>query len=131
MNLKLQLSKLVLWAEEIVFVGHLFTKSGVTADPEKVRAVLDMKTPETVGELNHFTCITGFLRPYIINFAHKMKPLADYVTEALKEYPNTGSGRTRQKNKNVDWNTEGLESAWEGFKRNMAPRLGALASSDC
>ena len=34
-NLKLQLSKLILWAEEVVFVGHLFTKSGVTADPEK------------------------------------------------------------------------------------------------
>jgi hypothetical protein len=90
MNLKLQLSKLVLWAKELVFVGHLFTESGVTADPEKVRAVLDMKRPETVGELYHFTCTTGFLRPYIINFAHRMKPLADYVTEALKNTPTRG-----------------------------------------
>ena len=85
MNLKLQLSKLVLWAKEVVFVGHLFTGSGVTADPEKVRAVLDMKRPETVGELYHFTCTTGFLRPYIINYAQKMKPLMDYVTNHLKE----------------------------------------------
>ena len=42
------------------------------------------------------------------------------MTDALKEFPNKGSGRTRQKNKYVDWDSEGMMTAWEGFKRNMA-----------
>ncbi|GFV98316.1 retrovirus-related Pol polyprotein from transposon 17.6 [Trichonephila clavipes] len=48
-GLKLNISKCVFGVTELIFLGHLITPDGIKPLPDKVRAVLDYKQPETVG----------------------------------------------------------------------------------
>ena len=39
---------------KIQFLGHIIDKNGITADPSKVTAITEMKTPENISELRRF-----------------------------------------------------------------------------
>ena len=40
--------------ESLLFLGHKFDKNGISADPNKIVAVLKMDTPKTCTELRRF-----------------------------------------------------------------------------
>ena len=110
-GLKLQLEKVILWAREVVFVGHKFTEAGCTADPSKVAALVGLERPETIKELSLFAHSSGFLRPYVLRFAELTAPLTNVINDALKECPKNGIKRTRAKAKRVNWDIPGLDEA--------------------
>jgi hypothetical protein len=58
-NLKLSADKCEIWRSELTYVGHTFTDAGLKPDPEKSRAVQEMKRPEKCKELAN---ILGFVR---------------------------------------------------------------------
>ena len=115
-GLKLQLEKVILWAREVVFVGHKFTAAGCTADPSKVAALVGLERPETIKELSLFAHSSGFLRPYVLRFAELTAPLTNVINDALKKCPKKGIKRTRAKAKKVNWDIPGLDEAWNKFK---------------
>ncbi|KAL1265365.1 hypothetical protein QQF64_003392 [Cirrhinus molitorella] len=53
-SITLNLEKCELGRQEGKFLGHIITESGVRRDPEKVRAVMQMKEPSTGSEVRSF-----------------------------------------------------------------------------
>ncbi|XP_066970068.1 uncharacterized protein [Macrobrachium rosenbergii] len=50
-NVKLNKEKLVLRTDNVSFVGHVITKDGLRSDPEKLKAISEFPTPQTLEEL--------------------------------------------------------------------------------
>jgi len=46
---------------EITFMGHRITSAGLQADPEKVKAITEMKSPTNVEELRRFLGLVNSL----------------------------------------------------------------------
>ena len=47
-------SKCEFWLQEVNFLGHIITAEGVKVDPEKVKAVSELKKPTNVIEVCSF-----------------------------------------------------------------------------
>lgn len=62
---------------EVKFYGHIISADGLKADPNKVSAVLDMKTPENRPELKTFLGMITYLTKFAPNLAK--------VTSSLRE----------------------------------------------
>lgn len=79
---RIRASKLVLNGKKSIFcserlnvLGHVVSKQGVAADPEKVRAVVDVPAPANKSELRSFLGAAGYYRRFIDGFASKVAPL--------------------------------------------------------
>ena len=46
--------KLILFAKEVSCCGWLFSETGIRNDPGRLRGLVEMRRPETVGELMKF-----------------------------------------------------------------------------
>ncbi|OIR56592.1 MAG: uncharacterized protein A8A55_2659, partial [Amphiamblys sp. WSBS2006] len=64
-----------LFREEINFLGHRISKEGIRVDPERVRAVEELKTPENVSELRGLLGLLGTFRKTIKDYAELASPL--------------------------------------------------------
>ena len=61
--------------EEISFLGHIVSKSGIRTDPAKVAAVKEMKRPETVTQVKSFLGLASYYRKFVKYFSKIAKPL--------------------------------------------------------
>jgi hypothetical protein len=52
-----KLSKCAFWLEEIQFLGHV--SSGIVVDPNKVKDILESKSPTTVHQVRSFLGLVG------------------------------------------------------------------------
>jgi len=68
-KLTLKPNKCSFLKRSIKFLGHIVTEKGITPDPEKIQAIMKMKTPTNVKELRSFLGIAGYYRKFIPNFA--------------------------------------------------------------
>ncbi|KAA5557129.1 hypothetical protein F3G48_32920, partial [Pseudomonas aeruginosa] len=50
-GVKFNKEKCVIGVKEVKYVGHILSSEGLKPDPEKVRAIVDMKEPTTKKEL--------------------------------------------------------------------------------
>ena len=119
-NMRLQLGKVNLWSKEAVFVGHLFTSRGVTADPKKIAALLDAQRPVIVKELRTLIYSSNFSRNYLVKFGERVVPLQRYLTETLKGLE--GANLTRAVKKKIVWTPELIE-AFEVWRRMLADHI--------
>ena len=53
-GLKLNLDKVKLRCSSITFIGYVLTDKGLTPDPEKIKAIVNMPTPTSVISLQEF-----------------------------------------------------------------------------
>ena len=56
-------------------MGHLLTTEGIKPQPEKVKAVHEMKPPTSPKGVREFIGMVGFYRKFISRFADAAKPL--------------------------------------------------------
>jgi len=54
---------------EITFMGHQITSAGLQADPEKVKAITEMKSPSNVKELRRFLGLVNYLGKFLPHFS--------------------------------------------------------------
>ncbi|CAJ1055538.1 uncharacterized protein K02A2.6-like [Xyrichtys novacula] len=66
---------------EVVFLGHVITTSGIRPDPEKTKAIRDMKEPMTVIEMRSFLGMVNQVGKFIPQLAEKDKALRDLLSK--------------------------------------------------
>ena len=74
-GLKLNQSKCTFAKQQIDFLGFVVSADGVLPNPNKVKAIKEMKPPKNVREVRRFLGACGFFRRHIKNFATVARPL--------------------------------------------------------
>ena len=73
-GLKLNKKKCVFGATEMTFLGHIVSAEGIKADPEKIKAITEMKTPENITELQRFLGMINYVGKFLPNLAEVAAP---------------------------------------------------------
>ena len=84
-GLKLKGTKCELFQEEVSFLGHVVTSSGVKPDPKKVSSIRDWSVPRSVRDVRSFVGLCSYYRRFIKGFATIASPL-HRLTEAGVAY---------------------------------------------
>uniref|UniRef100_A0AAQ5Z7N1 ribonuclease H n=1 Tax=Amphiprion ocellaris TaxID=80972 RepID=A0AAQ5Z7N1_AMPOC len=80
----LNMEKCELSKQEVKFLGHVLSAEGVQPDPDKIRAVKEMKEPSNVSEVRSFLGMVNQLGKFIPRLAEKDKPLRDLLSKKNK-----------------------------------------------
>ncbi|KAL5007962.1 hypothetical protein ScPMuIL_013543 [Solemya velum] len=75
LGIKLNRGKLQLCRPEVSFLGHLLTEQGLKADPEKIKAVVDMPRPENVEDIQRFAGFVNYLARFLPHLSEVLQPL--------------------------------------------------------
>ena len=59
----------------MIFLGHILSADGISANPEKVDKVRDWLVPSNAKELHSFLALASYYHQFIRNFAHIAKCL--------------------------------------------------------
>jgi hypothetical protein len=57
-----KLSKWKFWIDEVLFLGHIINKEGLTVDPKKVVDILNWKAPTDARGIKSFIGMAGYYR---------------------------------------------------------------------
>ena len=74
-NLKIKLSKCEFARTQLHYLGHVVNSQGLSADPKKVEAIREWKTPTCVKELEQFLGTANYYSKFIPDFSHTAAPL--------------------------------------------------------
>jgi hypothetical protein len=80
-NITIEPHKCEFLKEELSYLGHVVTASGVKPDERKVAAIMGFPTPNSQKDIKSFLGLAGYYRRFIDNFSAIARPL----TELLKK----------------------------------------------
>ena len=83
-NLKLNPEKCHIRKEAVPYIGHVLTKDGLIADPEKIRAVQEMRQPQNAKELRTFLGFMQYLAKFMPNMADVSSPLRQLLEKEVE-----------------------------------------------
>ena len=78
-GIKLNRGKLELRMKEITFMGHRITQDGLQPDPDKVKAILELNTPQNVEQLRRFLGIANYLGRFLSHLTEVAQPLHNLI----------------------------------------------------
>ena len=78
-GLTLNLKKFELSKRQLDYLSQVMDAEGVKNDPAKVKAILNMKEPESVPDVSRFLGMVNQLMKLMPNLAEKSKPLIDLL----------------------------------------------------
>ena len=81
---KLKAKKCQLFQEEIPFLGHIVSASGVGADPAKFQQVRDWPIPRNLHEVRSFVGLCSYYRRHSLGFTELAAPLYELPTKGTK-----------------------------------------------
>ena len=124
--------KLVLFAKEVKWCGKLYSGTAVRHDPERVRGLVEMRRPETVGELMKFLQATNWMRLSLPHMAEVVAPLRALMEHRLKETSRTKRIASRRALMDGDWTPKRVE-AWDNSREMLmnAVALSFRRPDDC
>ncbi|KAL9428845.1 hypothetical protein AB3S75_030773 [Citrus x aurantiifolia] len=80
-----KLSKCLFCQENIDYLGHIVSASGVRADPQKIDVMIHWPTPQTTKQLRCFLGLSGYYRRFIRGYTSLAAPLTDlFCKDAFK-----------------------------------------------
>ena len=68
-GLKVKASKCSFGANEVIYLGHSVSSTGIHTDPSKTKAVQGLPPPTNLEQLRYFLGLAGYYRKFIPNFA--------------------------------------------------------------
>ena len=74
-NLKINPTKCEFFWTRVPFLGHIISKNGLEADPDKIAAVKKFPIPTNPTEVKSFLGLCSYYRRYVQNFAEIARPL--------------------------------------------------------
>ena len=74
-GIKLNPDKCQFNVSEIKFLGHMISADGLKADPEKIEAILKMKTPADVAVVGRLRGTVTYLARYVLKLSEVMLPI--------------------------------------------------------
>ena len=80
-NFKLKKGKCLFFMKSVPCVGHMVSEDGVSVAPDKLRDVLKLQPPKTVGEVRALLGFANFLRDHVHYFADIVAPIQDLVSK--------------------------------------------------
>ena len=83
-NLRLNKKNCQLRKNEVAYVGHMITKDGLKPDPEKVRAVVEMKPPQSLKALRTFLGFIQYLGKFLPNLATESTSLRQLLEKDVE-----------------------------------------------
>ena len=93
-NIAINPKKTYLGYPSVTLLGQKVNSFGLTTSDEKLRAISQLKFPDTLAQLETYLGFTGWLRNSIANYATLAKPLQDRKTMMLNKAPKSGRERT-------------------------------------
>lgn len=83
-NMKLNPDKCAFALDAGKFLGFLVSHRGIEANPEKIKAIIDMQPPKTLKEIQKLTGRLAALRRFIAKLADRCLPFFDTLKGATK-----------------------------------------------
>lgn len=80
-NVTLNSDKCEFSKPEVHYLGHVINATGISADPEKVRAITEMSSPNSIQEVRRFLGMCNQLSKFSSELADKTKPIRDLLSE--------------------------------------------------
>ena len=77
-------SKCEFWLTEVRFLGHMVSASGMSVDPEKVKAVMSWERPMSVLEIRSFLGMARYYRRFIEDFSRLAAPMMRLTRTEVK-----------------------------------------------
>ena len=74
-NLELHPGKCAFGAQEVKYLGHLVTRTGIRACPSKLKAIVEMPRPVCAKDMQRFVGKCQYYRKFIPNFSQVAAPL--------------------------------------------------------
>jgi hypothetical protein len=79
-----KLKKCEFWLNQVVFLGHVISKDGITVDPSKIEAVVSWDRPTNVSEVRSFLGLAGYYRRFVEGFSRIAAPLTHLTRKNAK-----------------------------------------------
>ena len=92
-NISISPKKAFLAYPDVSLLGQKVNSFGLTTAEDKLKAISQLRYPRTLGDLEHYLGLTGYLRQYVHFYAQLAKPLQELKTLLLKEAPTKGNPR--------------------------------------
>lgn len=83
-KLQLNLNKCKFLQEKFNYLGHIVSQEGIEPDPNKVNAIVNIKSPTNTSELRSILGSCSYFRNFMPNFASVSKPLYELASQENK-----------------------------------------------
>jgi hypothetical protein len=83
-KIQLKLSKCTFHAKEVEFLGFIVNKDGVKMDDNKVKSIMEWKSPRTVKDIQSFLGFANFYRRFIKGFSKIVSPITQLLKKDIK-----------------------------------------------
>jgi transposase InsO family protein len=100
-GLKLSPSKCHLFEDQVEYLGHIISKSGISTSPQKIEKVKSWPSPTSQEELRSFLGLSGYYRRFIQNYAEIVAPLEKLCLDGWNK-----ARKLRGKLRTWQWNSE-------------------------
>lgn len=81
-KLKLNRDKCEFLKTEVAFLGHIITSNGLKVDPKKVEAIVSMRKPEGVADIQRINGCVNYLSRFLPNLSDVMAPIMKLTRKA-------------------------------------------------
>ena len=74
-NLKIKVNKSSLFQKQVKYLGHVISAEGISTDPDKIKAIQNIKTPVNTKDIKSLLGMAGYYRKFIQDYATIVQPL--------------------------------------------------------